>query len=593
MKAKKSRLNIAVCSVITAAILSLSACSTTGSQSISSAQAFGNLNLSQTEYANLVNNVNDNERFNALILLMRSSVNSGDGKLARDTLNELYSLASDPQKHTQAQILEALLDSRTGKLEKAYSELKNINAQELPVSTASYYYQLRTAVSSKLYNKTKDTQYQFDAYNAEKNLLDYVNGQDKIIVVNRCKDLLQEIPTDKIAQQINRTQDYNDRGFLEYTLINRSQSQSLKEATLKEFRQKYSQHPICIYILPPLKNETKFEGESLSEKAEAIPTNINPQSLFTLNDDAKIAVLLPLSGRFANNVGNPAKLGILSALHDRASQAKVVFYDTNKQNISEIVATINKDGTNLIIGPILKPEVNALNTHGIKIPSIILNTPEKNRPVNQWYFNLGPDYEGALAAAKIYADGYKTPVIINNSNDSGAIRAKNSFINEFSKVGKVTTCSYQDPNLIKNFTQTCNISLSDSVYIYASGMDAVTIKSNLPRNLPVYLTDKSYQGINNSAQELALKGAILGDMPWLLTDSELKNSFMQSLPKANSQVQRIFASAYDAVNFAFSIDELAQDKNDVMHGLSGDLSLTDKGLIEASPMWVQLGDVRN
>ena len=68
---------------------------------------------------------------------------------------------------------------------------------------------------------------------------------------------------------------------------------------------------------------------------------------------------------------------------------------------------------------------------------------------------------------------------------------------------------------------------------------------------------------------------------------------MQGLPKANSQVQRIFASAYDAVNFAFSLDTLAKDKNDVMHGLSGDLSLTDKGLIEASPMWVKLGDLRN
>ena len=99
--------------------------------------------------------------------------------------------------------------------------------------------------------------------------------------------------------------------------------------------------------------------------------------------------------------------------------------------------------------------------------------------------------------------------------------------------------------------------------------------------------------MNNSSQELALSGATLGDMPWLLTDSELKASFMQSMPKANSQVQRIFASAYDAVNFAFAIDELAQDKNDVMHGLSGDLSLTDKGLIEASPMWVKLGQVRN
>ena len=140
MKAKNSRLNIAVCSVITAAILSLSAC-TTSNQNISSAQAFGNLNLNQKEYIDLVNNVNDNERFNALILLMRSSVNAGDAKLARDTLNEIYSLASDPYKHTQAQILEALLNSRTGKLEQAYSELKNINAQTLPESTAIYYYQ--------------------------------------------------------------------------------------------------------------------------------------------------------------------------------------------------------------------------------------------------------------------------------------------------------------------------------------------------------------------------------------------------------------------------------------------------------------------
>ena len=152
MKAKKSRLNIAVCSVITAAILSLSAC-TTSSQNISSAQAFGNLNLNQKEYADLVNNVNDSERFNALILLMRSSVNAGDAKLARDTLNEIYSLATDPYKQTQAQILEALLNSRTGKLEQAYSELKNINAQALPESTAAYYYQLRSAVSGKMFNK--------------------------------------------------------------------------------------------------------------------------------------------------------------------------------------------------------------------------------------------------------------------------------------------------------------------------------------------------------------------------------------------------------------------------------------------------------
>ncbi len=102
----------------------------------------------------------------------------------------------------------------------------------------------------------------------------------------------------------------------------------------------------------------------------------------------------------------------------------------------------------------------------------------------------------------------------------------------------------------------------------------------------------SYNGVNNSAQEFALKGATLGNMPWLLTDSQLKDSFMKSLPKANSQVQRIFASAYDAVNFAFTMTELSKDQNDVLHGLTGDISLGKDGLIESSAMWVELGKLR-
>ncbi len=595
MKAKQSKLNYALCAVMAAAALTLSACSTTGSSGINSSQAFGNLNLSQAEYVDLVDNASDNERFDALILLLRSSVNSGNASLAKNTLNELYQSAQSPLQQTQAQIMEALLDSRTGQLEKSFQNLKNINSQELPLSTALYYYQLKTGVASKLFNQTKDEQYQFEAFNAEKNLLDYVNGQDKVTVINRCNQILQSLPEASLASALKNSQDYNDRGFIEYALINRSQSQSLKEATLKQYREKYAEHPICTYILPPLSPNTNpvLEGESVAKKADAVPTNVNPQSIFTLKDDAKIAVLLPLSGRFANNVGNPAKLGILTALHDRASQARVVFYDTNKMNMSEIVATINKNGTELIIGPILKPEVNALNNAGIKIPSIVLNNPEGNRPVNQWYFNLGPDYEGALAASKIYADGYRAPAVISNSNDKAAVRATNAFNASFSKVAQVKQCLYQDPALLKNLAQSCDLNAVDSVYIPAPGLDAVTIKTQIKRDLPVYLTDKSYQGLNNSSQELALSGATLGDMPWLLTDSELKASFMQSMPKANSQVQRIFASAYDAVNFAFAIDELAQDKNDVMHGLSGDLSLTDKGLIEASPMWVKLGQVRN
>ena len=81
-------------------------------------------------------------------------------------------------------------------------------------------------------------------------------------------------------------------------------------------------------------------------------------------------------------------------------------------------------------------------------------------------------------------------------------------------------------------------------------------------------------------------------MPWMLTDSPLKDSFMKSLPKANPQVQRVFAAAYDIVNFAYSIEKLSLDSEDVLHGLSGDISLGQDGLIESSPIWVKLGSLR-
>ena len=157
---------------------------------------------------------------------------------------------------------------------------------------------------------------------------------------------------------------------------------------------------------------------------------------------------------------------------------------------------------------------------------------------------------------------------------------------------KPYACTYQDPSFLRQSLKNCPFNEADSVYIHAPANDSVAIKAIIPSNLPVYLTNKSYIGVNNSAQELALKGSTLGDMPWLLTNSPLKESFMKSLPKANAQVQRIFAASYDSIGFAFNLEKLAKDSRDVMHGLSGDLSLTNKGLIETSPMWVKLGEIR-
>lgn len=595
MKAKRSALNVYLCTLLTAATLTLSACTSSSVKKIESVNAFGPLNLTAQEYRQAFEDASADESFKALILYTRSQIVENRLDQAAASVSQLYASAATPVQKDEAAMVDAMLLSRKNQFEEAEQELAAINYKALPKQDISYFLVLNTNVNTNLYSKTHDPKYQITAFKSESALERYVTrDSDKRKVLLRSVDLLKQLDDQTLSSAYTNVKNDTDKGFYEYAIIDKSSNNQLKDQMMDTFAKKYPNHPLLLLSAPekvePVVNQQDVRDVTpKGGKAVAVDS----QALFNIQDGDQIAVLLPLSGRFASSVGEPAKLGILTALKDRGSKAKVTFYDTNKTNISQIVATISSNGTKLVIGPILKPEVNAMNAAGLKIPSITLNSPEGNRPVNQWYFDLGPNYEGAIAASKIYADGYKSPIAIGLSTDKASQRSVNSFMNTFGKVNNnAVVCNYNNPANVTSEIAKCPFGSADSAYVSASVIDAVQIKAAIPSNVAVYLTDKSYMGVNNSSQELALKGAILGDMPWVLTDSSLKESFMKSMPKANSQVQRIFAASYDAVNFAFNINQLAANQNDVLHGLSGDISLGHNGLIESTPMWVELGSVR-
>ena len=595
MKAKRSALNVYLCTLLTAATLTLSACTSSSVKKIESVNAFGPLNLTAQEYRQAFEDASADESFKALILYTRSQIVENRLDQAAASVSQLYASAATPVQKDEAAMVDAMLLSRKNQFEEAEQKLSAINYKALPKQDISYFLVLNTNVNTNLYSKTHDPKYQITAFKSESALERYVTrDSDKRKVLLRSVDLLKQLDDQTLSSAYTNVKNDTDKGFYEYAIIDKSSNTQLKDQMMDTFAKKYPNHPLLLLSAPekvePVVNQQDVRDVTpKGGKAVAVDS----QALFNIQDGDQIAVLLPLSGRFASSVGEPAKLGILTALKDRGSKAKVTFYDTNKTNISQIVATISSNGTKLVIGPILKPEVNAMNAAGLKIPSITLNSPEGNRPVNQWYFDLGPNYEGAIAASKIYADGYKSPIAIGLSTDKASQRSVNSFMNTFGKVNNnAVVCNYSNPANVTSEIAKCPFGSADSAYVSASVIDAVQIKAAIPSNVAVYLTDKSYMGVNNSSQELALKGAILGDMPWVLTDSSLKESFMKSMPKANSQVQRIFAASYDAVNFAFNINQLAANQNDVLHGLSGDISLGHNGLIESTPMWVELGSVR-
>lgn len=594
MKAKRSALNVYLCTLLTAATLTLSACTSSSVKKIESVNAFGPLNLTAQEYRQAFEDASADESFKALILYTRSQIVENKLDQASASISQLYASAATPVQKDEAAMVDAMLLSKKNQFDEAQQKLSAINYKALPKQDISYFLVLNSNVNSNLYNKTHDPKYQITAFKSESALERYVTrDSDKRKVLLKSVDLLKQLDDQTLSTAYTNVKNDTDKGFYEYAIIDKSSNTQLKDQMMETFAKKYPNHPLMLLSAPE-----KAEPVTQQEVSDVTPKGgkavaVDSQALFSIQDGDQIAVLLPLSGRFASAVGEPAKLGILTALKDRGSKSKVTFYDTNKTNISQIVATVSANGTKLVIGPILKPEVNAMNAAGIKIPSITLNAPEGNRPVNQWYFDLGPNYEGAIAASKIYADGYKSPVVIGLSSDKSSQRSVNSFMNTFGKVNNnAVVCNYSNPANVGSEIAKCPFGSADSAYVSASVIDAVQIKAAIPSNIAVYLTDKSYMGVNNSSQELALKGAILGDMPWVLTDSSLKESFMKSMPKANSQVQRIFAASYDAVNFAFNIKQLASNQNDVLHGLSGDISLGRDGLIESTPMWVELGAVR-
>lgn len=591
VKSFKQRLKWSALAV--ALSLSLNACTSTTSttapnaSTVSTTQAFSSLELSTAQYQAMVQSADADSRFPAMVLLARSAIVAQDYVTAEATIAQMKAEAITPLQQDEALLIEGLMCMHQGKNTDALFILNRINTTTLPTAVASFYYQVSSNVKNNLFRETHRVEQLLQATNDRIKLLNYVNPETQRTVALQIEQGLQQLPASELTVQLNQNSDPLLKGFIEFALLDSSQSQKVKQQLVQGWQSKYPEHPLS------------FAAENLAAGIAA-SSNLGAASgldatsgqVVSLKEGDRLAVLLPLSGRFAASVGEPARLGILAALQDRNSNLKVTFYDTNRMTMEEIASALGQNGTNFIIGPILKPEVDALLSTSITLPAIVFNQPASPRE-QLYYYNLGPDYEGALAASKIYHDGHNSPVVIAPESTRGQ-RAINGFTQVWQQANTngPITCRYADINTVQAALTTCPLNNADAIYINATASDVIKVRGVLPDNTPLYLTDRSYMGLNHSSGELALAGAFLGDMPWLLTDNALKKDLMATLPQADAQVQRIFASAYDSINLAFNLERLHQDRADVLHGISGDLQIGSNGIIEMAPMWVRLGAQR-
>ena len=115
--------------------------------------------------------------------------------------------------------------------------------------------------------------------------------------------------------------------------------------------------------------------------------------------------------------------------------AELKIYDTSAQPLDQVLAQVQKDGASIVVGPLLKNNVEALMKSNTTLNVLALNQPEQvqNR-ANICYFALSPEDEARDAARHIHEQGKQAPLLLIPRSTLGD-RVANAFAQEWQTLG--------------------------------------------------------------------------------------------------------------------------------------------------------------
>ena len=115
--------------------------------------------------------------------------------------------------------------------------------------------------------------------------------------------------------------------------------------------------------------------------------------------------------------------------------AELKIYDTSAQPLDQVLAQVQQDGASIVVGPLLKNNVEALMKSNTTLNVLALNQPEQvqNR-ANICHFALSPEDEARDAARHIHEQGKQAPLLLIPRSTLGD-RVANAFAQEWQTLG--------------------------------------------------------------------------------------------------------------------------------------------------------------
>ena len=314
--------------------------------------------------------------------------------------------------------------------------------------------------------------------------------------------------------------------------------------------------------------------------------------------------------------------------------AEIKVYDTSSQPLSQILNQVQQDGASIVVGPLLKEQVDEAARSNTPLNVLALNQPEtvQNR-ANICYFALSPEDEARDAADHIWQQGHRMPLVLAPGNALGE-RVTNAFAAEWQKLGGGTVLQQKFGSVAElkmNINSGSGIALTgspvtaslpqqpgvtigglnipappsdaqitagssgnvDAAYIVATQDEVALIKPMIAmRNgsqtgAALYASSRSAQGNTGPDFRLEMEGLQYSEIPLLAGSNPAL--MQQALSSVNNDysLARLYAMGIDAWALANHFSQMRQVPGFQLSGNTGSLTADQDCVINRKLMWLR------
>ncbi|EPZ8970025.1 penicillin-binding protein activator [Enterobacter hormaechei] len=312
--------------------------------------------------------------------------------------------------------------------------------------------------------------------------------------------------------------------------------------------------------------------------------------------------------------------------------AELKIYDTSAQPLDQVLAQVQQDGASIVVGPLLKNNVEALMKSNTTLNVLALNQPEQvqNR-ANICYFALSPEDEARDAARHIHEQGKQAPLLLIPRSTLGD-RVANAFAQEWQTLGggvvlqqKFGSASelragvnggagiaLNGSPVSASLPQQQSVTIGgltipapptdaqisgggkvDSAYIVATSEEIAFIKPMIAmRNgsqsgATLYASSRSAQGTAGPDFRLEMEGLQYSEIPMLAGSNPQLMQQALGAVRNDYSLARLYAMGVDAWALANHFTQMRQVPGFELNGNTGDLTADQDCVINRKLSWLK------